>query len=91
MPSSAADFSRTYLDTSSKAISRSKKIVAEKDLCHILKALIGAAVCSNVAIASIVPTLKHREYSLVGWADYLTLASTIHSITFEKAGSNEIG
>ena len=64
MPSSASDSSMTSFDTSSKAFSRSRKIVAERDLYPVLKTFIGAAVCINVAIASIVPTplLKPREH-----------------------------
>ena len=56
MPSRAADFSKTYFDTSSKDFSRSRKIVAERDLYPVLKPFIGAAVCINVAMASNVPT-----------------------------------
>ena len=56
MPRTAADFSKTSLDTSSNAFSRSRKIVAERDLYPLLKAVIGAAVCINVAKASIVQT-----------------------------------
>ena len=50
-------------------------------------------MCISVAMASIVPTtlLKHREYGLIGWADQLTLASTNRSMTFEEAGSSEMG
>ena len=55
MPSSTADSSNTSLDTSSKAFSRYRKIVAERDLYPLLKAVIGVAACINVAIASIVP------------------------------------
>ena len=64
MPSSAADSSRTSFDTSSNAFSRSWKIVAERDVYPLLKAVVGAAVYINVAMASIVPTalLKHREH-----------------------------
>ena len=89
MPSSAADSSRTSVDTSS----RSRKIVPERDLYHILRAYIGASVYIDVARASIVPTpfLKPREYGLIGWADHLTLVSTNRSMTFENAGSSEIG
>ena len=46
MPSSAASF-----DTSSKAFSRSRKIVAERDLYPLLRAVIEAAVYVNVASA----------------------------------------
>ena len=90
MPSS--DSSKTSLDTSSKAFSRFRNIVAERDFYPFLKAFIGAAVCINVAIASIVPSplLKPREYWLIGWADYLTLASTNRPITFESAGNSEL-
>ena len=93
MHSSAADSSKTSFETSSKAFSRSRKIVAERDLYPILRAVIGAAVCITVAMASIVPTplLKSREYGLIGWADHLTLASTKCSMIFEKAGSSEMG
>ena len=68
MSSSAADSSTTSFETSSKAFSRSRKIVAERDLYPLLRAIIGAAVCISVAIASIVPTplLKPREYGLIG-------------------------
>ena len=50
-------------------------------------------MCISVAMASIVPTplLKPIEYGLIGWADHLTLASTNRSMTFEKAGSSEMG
>ena len=50
-------------------------------------------MCISVAMASIVPTplLKSGKYRLIGWADHLTLASTNRSMTFEKAGSNEMG
>ena len=50
-------------------------------------------MCISVAMALIVPTplLKPREYGLIGWADHLTLASTNRSMTFEKAGSSEMG
>ena len=50
-------------------------------------------MCISVAMASIVltPLLKPRQYGLIVWADYLTLASTNRSMTFEKAGSNEMG
>ena len=50
-------------------------------------------MCISVAMASIFPTplLKPREYGLIGWADYLTLASTNRSMTFEKAGNSEMG
>ena len=86
MPSSAADSSNTSFETSSKNFSRSRKIVTER-------AVIGAAVCISVAMASMVPTslLKHREYELIGWAEHLTLASTNRSITLEITGSSEIG
>ena len=69
------------------------KIVAERELYPLLGAVIGAAVCISVAMASIVqsPFLKPREYGLIGWADHLNLASTNRSMTFEKAGSIEIG
>ena len=41
----------------------SRKIVAERDLYPLLRAVIGAAVCISVAMASIVPAplLKPRE------------------------------
>ena len=86
MPSSATDYSNTSFETSSKAFSRSRKIVAERDLYPLLRAVIVAAVCICVAIASNVPTplLKPREYWLIVWADYLTLASTNRSMTFGK-------
>ena len=50
-------------------------------------------MCISVVMASIVPTplLKPREYGLICWADHLTLASTNCFMTFEKAGSNEMG
>ena len=90
MPSSAADSSNTSFETSSKAFSRSRKIVAERDLYPLL---IGAAVCISVEMAAMVPTpiLKPREYGLIGWADHLTLASTNRSITLEITGSSKIG
>ena len=55
--------------------------------------VIGAALCTRVAMASMVPTplLKPREYGLIGWADHLTLASTNRSMTLEMTGSSEIG
>ena len=67
--------------------------ISLKSLHPLLRAVIGAAVCISVAMASIVPTppLKPREYGLIGWADHLTLASTNRSMTFEKAGSSEMG
>ena len=82
MPSSVAE----SFDTSSKAFSRSMKIVAEQDVYPLLMAVIGAAVCIDVTMASIVPTplLKPRECGLIGWADHLTLTSTNRSMTFEN-------
>ena len=73
--------------------SRSRKIVAEQDLYPLLRAVIGAVVYINVVRASIVPTplLKPREYKLIGWEDHLTLISTNRSMTFENAGSSEMG
>ena len=93
MPSSAADSSNTSFETGSKAFSRSRKIVSERDLYPLLRAVIRAAVCISVAMASIVPTLllNLREYGLIVWMDHLTLASTNCSMTFEKAGSSEMG
>ena len=93
MTSSAADSSNTSFETSSKAFSRSRKIVTERDLYPLLRVVIGADVCTSVAMASMVPTplLKHREYGLIGWEDHLTLASTNRSMTFEMTGSSEIG
>ena len=89
MPSSAAD----SFDTSSKALSRSRKIVVERDLYLLLRVVIGSAVYINVARVSIVPSplLKPREYGLIGWADHLTLVSTNRSMTFENPGSSEMG
>ena len=40
---------------------------------------------------SVNPLLQHREYWLIRGADHLTLASTNRSMTFENAGSSEIG
>ena len=79
MSSSDANSSNTSFETRSKNFSRSKKIVAERDLYPILISAIGAAVCISVAMASIVRTLllKPREYGLIGWADHLTMASTM--------------
>ena len=93
MPSSAADSSNTSFETSLKGFSRSRKIVAERKLYPLLRAVIGAAVCISIEMTSIVltPLLKPREYGLIGWADYLTQASTNHSMTFEKAGSSGMG
>ena len=93
MSSSTADSSNTSFETILKAFSRSRKIVAERDLYPLLRAVIGAAVCISVAMTSIVPTplLKPREYGLIDWADHLTLARTNRSMTFEKAGSTEMG
>ena len=56
-------YSKTSFDTSSKAFFRSRKIVAEQYVYPLLKVVIGAAVCINVVIASIVLTslLKPRE------------------------------
>ena len=51
MPSSAADSSNTYFETSSTDFFRSRKIVAEGDLYPHLRAVIGAAVCISVAMA----------------------------------------
>ena len=56
MHSSAAYSRNTSFETSSNAFSRSRKIVAERDLYPLLRAVIGAAVCISVAMASIVPT-----------------------------------
>ena len=93
MPSSAADSSNTSFETSSKAFSRSRKIVSERNLYPLLRAVIGASVCISVLMTSIVPTplLKPREYGLIGWADHLTQAITNRLMTFEKAGSSEMG
>ena len=93
MPSSAAYSSNPFFEISSKAFSRCKKILAERDLYTLLRAVIGAAVCISVAMASIVPTLllKPREYGSIGWADHLTLASINRSMTLENAGSSDIG
>ena len=62
------------------------KIVAERELYPLLRAVIRVAVCISVAMASIIPTplLKPREYGLIGGADNLTLASTNRSMTFKK-------
>ena len=70
MPSSAADSSNTSFETSSNVFSRSRKIVAKRDLYPLLRGVIGVAVCISVAIASIVPTplLNPRQYGLIGWA-----------------------
>ena len=70
MHSSAADYNKTSFDTSSKAFLRSRIIVAERVLYPVLKAFIGAAVCINVEMALIVPTLllKPRECWLIGCA-----------------------
>ena len=78
---------------SSKTFSRSRKIMAERDLYPLLRAVIGAAMYIIVARASIVstPLLKPRELGLIGWADYLTLVSTNRSMTFENAGSSKMG
>ena len=72
MPSSAADSIKTYLDTSLSYMI----IVIERELSPVLKAFIGAAVCINIAIASIIltPLMKPREYSLIGREDHLTPA-----------------
>ena len=35
--------------------------------------------------------MKPRDVELIGWVYHLTLASTIRSMTFEKAGSSEMG
>ena len=40
MPSRAADFSKTSFDTNLKDFSRSRKIVAERDLYPVLKPFI---------------------------------------------------
>ena len=71
----------------------SRNIVAEQEVDPLLRAVIGTAVCISVAMASIVPTplLKPREYGLLGWADQLTLTSINRSMTFDKAGSSEMG
>ena len=67
MPSSAADSSNTSLETSSKAFSRSRKMVTARLLYPLLKVVIGAALCTRVAMASMVPTplLKPREYDMI--------------------------
>ena len=82
MPSNAADSSNTSFETSSKAFSRSREIVAERALYPLLKAVIGAALCTSVAMASMAttPLLKPREYGLIGWADHLTLAKYIFTL-----------
>ena len=71
----------------------SRKIVSERDFYPLLRAVIGAAVYINVAMASIVrtPLLKPRVYGLIGWTDHLTLVSTNRFMTFENAGSREMG
>ena len=86
MPRSTANSSNTFFVTSSNAFSRSMKIVTERDLHPLQRAVIGAAVYVSVAMASIVrtPLLKPREYGLIGWANHLTLASTNRSMTFKK-------
>ena len=66
MPSSAADSIKTSFDTSSKAFSRYRKVVAERDLYPLLRAVIGAAVYIDVAIASIVTTLLLTFYFSLG-------------------------
>ena len=68
-------------------------MVTARLLYPLLKVVIGAALCTRVAMASMVPTplLKPREYGLIGWADHLTLASTNRSMTLEMTGSSEIG
>ena len=93
MPSNDADSSNTSLETSSKAFSMSRKMITARLLNARLKVVIGAALCTRVAMASMVPTplRKPREYGLIGWADHLTLASTNRSMTLEMAGSSEIG
>ena len=93
MPNSDADSSNTSFETSSRTFSMSWKIVAERDLYPLPRAVIGPAVCISFAMASIVltPLLKPREYGLIGWADHLTLAKTNRSMIFEKAGSSEMG
>ena len=93
MSSSAADSSEVSFDTSSNAYSRSREVMAERDLYPLLREVIGVAVYINVAWASIVPTplLKHREYGFIGWADHLTLVNTNRSVTFENARSSEMG
>ena len=50
-------------------------------------------MCISVAMASNVPTplLKPREYGLIGWAGHLAPPSTNRYMTFEKAGSSEMG
>ena len=52
-------------------------MVTARLLYPLLKVVIGAALCTRVAMASMVPTplLKPREYGLIGWADHLTLAT----------------
>ena len=67
------------------------RIVAERELYPFLRAVIGAAVCISVAMASIDPTplLDPIEYGLIGWTDHLTMTNTNCSMTFEKAGSSE--
>ena len=48
MPSSVTDYSNTYFETSSKAFSRSRTIVAEQDLYLLLRTVVGATVCISV-------------------------------------------
>ena len=87
MPSGAANSNKTSFDTSSNTFSRSRNIVVQRDLYPLQKAVIGASVCINVAIASIVstPLLKHREYLLIDWAYHLTMASPNRSMTSENS------
>ena len=62
MPSSAADSSKTF-----KGFSMSMRIVDERELYPLQKAVIGAAVCIYVVIASIVrtPLPRPREQWLI--------------------------
>ena len=87
MPSSATDSCKTSFENSSKAFSRSRNILAERDLYPLLKAVFGAAVFINIAIN---PLLKPREYLLIGWADHLTLTSTQFHFMFPDSDSDLI-
>ena len=58
-----------------------------------LRVLIGVILCKSVATASVVKKtlLKPSEFWWTGSADQLIRASIIRSITFDKAGSKDIG
>ena len=93
IPCSIVDSSITSFAISSNAFSRSRKIVVVLLLYPGLSVLIGVTFCKSVATVSVVPKplLKPSEFWCTGCADQLIRARIIRSITFDSAGSKEIG